>query len=44
MIEIKFSEIGSEFEISTNNVKCNCKIVEKPFFDPKKNKVSIKSI
>ncbi len=36
MIEINHSKIGTEFKVNTNEGKFNCKIVEKPFFDPKK--------
>ena len=36
MIEINHSEIGTELETETNEGNFNCKIVEKPFYDPKK--------
>ena len=36
MIEINSSEIGNEFKVTTNEGVFNCKIVEKPFYDPKK--------
>ncbi|MDA7596906.1 glycine cleavage system protein T [Candidatus Pelagibacter sp.] len=36
MIEINHSEIGTVLEVNTNEGKFNCKIVEKPFYDPKK--------
>ena len=36
MIEINHSEIGNELKVETNVGKFNCKIVEKPFYDPMK--------
>ena len=36
MIEIAYSEIGAELKVKTNENQFNCKIVEKPFYDPKK--------
>ena len=36
MVEINHSEIGTELNVDTNEGKFNCKIVEKPFYDPKK--------
>jgi glycine cleavage system aminomethyltransferase T len=36
MVEINFSGIGNEFKIKTNEGVFNCKVVEKPFYDPKK--------
>ena len=36
MIEIEQSEIGNELKSNTNEGIFNCKIVEKPFYDPKK--------
>jgi aminomethyltransferase len=36
MIEINHSEIGTELKTETNGGNFNCKIVEKPFYDPKK--------
>ena len=36
MIEINHSEIGTELKTETNEGNFNCKIVEKPFYDPKK--------
>jgi aminomethyltransferase len=36
MIEIAYSEIGAELTVKTNENQFNCKIVEKPFYDPKK--------
>ena len=36
MIEINHSEIGTKLKVDTNLGKYNCKIVEKPFYDPKK--------
>ena len=40
MIEINHSEIGTELKTETNEGNFNCKIVEKPFYDPKKKIVS----
>ena len=36
MIEIDYSEIGAKLKVKTNENQFNCKIVEKPFYDPKK--------
>ena len=36
MIKIEHSEIGTELKVETNEGYFNCKIVEKPFYDPKK--------
>ena len=36
MIEIAYSEIGAKLIVKTNENQFNCKIVEKPFYDPKK--------
>ena len=36
MIEINQSNIGNKFKVKTNDVEVNCVVVEKPFFDPKK--------
>ena len=36
MVEINSSEIGNEFKVITNEGLFNCKVVEKPFYDPKK--------
>ena len=36
MIEIDYSEIGAELKVKTNENQFNCKIGEKPFYDPKK--------
>jgi aminomethyltransferase len=36
MIEINHSEIGTELKTETNEGNFICKIVEKPFYDPKK--------
>ena len=40
MIDIKFTDIGNELKVNTNEGIFNCKIVEKPFYDPKKEIVS----
>ena len=36
MVEINSSETGNELKVTTNGGVFNCKIVEKPFYDPKK--------
>jgi aminomethyltransferase len=36
MIKIDFTAIGNEFVVIADDKKVNCKIVEKPFYDPKK--------
>ena len=36
MVEINQSNIGNKFKVKTNDVEVNCVVVEKPFFDPKK--------
>jgi len=36
MIQINFSEIGTELEVETHEGKYTSRIVEKPFYDPKK--------
>ena len=36
MIDIEQSEIGTKLEVITNEGEYNCKVVEKPFYDPKK--------
>ena len=36
MVDIDYSEIGNKFEVTADNKKFNCTIVEKPFYDPKK--------
>jgi aminomethyltransferase len=36
MVKINSSEIGNELKITTNEGIFNCKVVEKPFYDPKK--------
>ena len=36
MVNIKNSEIGTDLEVETNKGKFTAKIVEKPFYDPKK--------
>jgi len=40
MVDINHSEIGNKFEVTTDDKKFNCTIVEKPFYDPKKKIVS----
>ena len=36
MIEINQSNIGNKLKVKTDNIDVNCVVVEKPFFDPKK--------
>ena len=36
MIEINQSNIGNKFKVKTDDIEVNCVVVEKPFFDPKK--------
>ena len=36
MVEINSSTIGNRFEVTTNEGKFNCEVVQKPFYDPKK--------
>ena len=36
MVDINHSEIGNKFEVTADDKKFNCTIVEKPFYDPKK--------
>ena len=36
MVSVEQSEIGNEFQVTTNEGTFNCVIVEKPFYDPKK--------
>ena len=40
MIDINFTAIDNELKVYTNDGIFNCKIVEKPFYDPKKKIVS----
>ena len=43
MVDIKFSEINTKLEIQIDKKKIKCIVVEKPFFDPKKQ-ISVKSL
>ena len=36
MVDINHSKIGNKFEVTADDKKFNCTIVEKPFYDPKK--------
>jgi aminomethyltransferase len=36
MIAIDQSEIGNQFQVTTNEGTFNCVVIEKPFYDPKK--------
>jgi len=40
MVSVEQSEIGNELKVNTNEGIFDCKIVEKPFYDPKKEIVS----
>ena len=40
MIETNQSDVGNKFKIKTNDIEVNCVVVEKPFYDPKKQIVS----
>ena len=41
MVSVEQSEIGNEFQVTTNDGLFNCIVVEKPFYDPKKKIASI---
>jgi glycine cleavage system aminomethyltransferase T len=41
MVSAEQSEIGNEFQVTTNEGLFNCIVVEKPFYDPKKKIASI---
>ena len=43
IVEIEFSNIGTELNVYINKENYKCKVVEKPFFDPKK-KITSKSL
>jgi aminomethyltransferase len=36
IVSVEQSEIGNEFQVTTNEGTFNCVVVEKPFYDPKK--------
>ena len=36
MVKINYSKIGFELDVSINNEIFKCEVIEKPFFDPKK--------
>jgi len=40
MVSVEQSEKGNELKVNTNDGIFDCKIVEKPFYDPKKKIVS----
>ena len=40
MINIDYSDIGNDLKVNTNDGIFDCKIVEKPLYDPKKKIVS----
>ncbi|MDA7577130.1 glycine cleavage system protein T [Candidatus Pelagibacter sp.] len=40
IIDIDYANFDNKFEVITNQGKFNCKMVEKPFYDPKKKIVS----
>ena len=41
MMDINHSEIGNDLKVNTNDGVFDCKIVEKPFYDPKKKLASL---
>ena len=36
MVDIDLSELANKYDVITNEGKFSCKIVKKPFYDPKK--------
>ena len=36
MVDIEYTKIGLEIEVSIQEKNYNCEVIEKPFFDPKK--------
>ena len=36
MIDIEYSNIGVEIDVSIDDQNFKCEVIEKPFFDPKK--------
>ena len=40
IIDIDYANFDNKFKVITNQGKFNCKMVEKPFYDPKKKIVS----
>ena len=36
MVDINYSIIGMEIDVSIDDKNFNCEVIEKPFFDPKK--------
>ena len=36
MVDITYSKINSELNVTVENEIFKCKVIEKPFFDPKK--------
>jgi aminomethyltransferase len=43
MVDINYSQINNELEIQINDTKFRCTVVDKPFFDPKKQ-ITAKSL
>ena len=43
MVDINYSVIGMEIDVSIDNKNFKCEVIEKPFFDPKK-KITSKSL
>ena len=43
MVDIEYSKIGLEIEVSIQEKNFKCEVIEKPFFDPKK-KITSKSL
>ena len=40
MVNIDYSKIGLEIEVTIDNKNFKCEVIEKPFFDPKKQIIS----
>jgi aminomethyltransferase len=40
MVDIGYTDIGTELEVFTNKGLCSARVVEKPFYDPKKSLAS----
>ena len=36
MVDINYSTIGTEIDVLINDKNYKCEVIEKPFFDPKK--------
>jgi glycine cleavage system aminomethyltransferase T len=42
-VSVEYSELGTETEIVTPMARRSAKVVEKPFYDPKKSLAALKS-